>query len=427
MAAAVQRLYQRLLRRARQPVKMESAWRFLRGRRGGGLSLLAPGLLRGLGVSRAQAGGAAASALSGQSGLWSAYGADIPRFVLPNNGLLIEGQRTNLFTNPRCEGAVAGIPGTAPTNWVATSSGALVTREIHGVVLDNGLEMLDVSYTLTAGAADVLIRHVDQTAVISQPVTGTFFARLVSGTPPPSQVLWQDGGTAVVGPTFTIDGTLRPYTLSTTSSAGATFARWTMRFQPGGAAFTWRMLVSVQQFEVAAFASTPILPPVGTPGASTRGSDIVTAPLASLGVSSQGTFLGTFMLPQAAPASANQFLIQIENGNDVYRVFNITGAPSIRGGRVTSGVTSTVTLADMTPGTAFRVGFTFDSAGRMALSMEGAAPTIVTGGPAGMVTLRVGNNTGNAAPMFGECRFFQAIPRALSDAELAAAVAALPL
>jgi hypothetical protein len=175
---------------------------------------------------------------------WQTYAADVPRFVLPNNGLLIEGQRTNLFINPRGENAVAGNPGTPPANWVVTSTVGLITREIHGVVQEGGLSLLDVTYTLTAGATDVSVRHADQTAVISQSVTGTFFARLVSGTPPPSQLIWQDGVTNTIGPTFTIDGTLRPYTLSTTSSAGATFARWTMRFQPGGAAFTWRMLIS---------------------------------------------------------------------------------------------------------------------------------------------------------------------------------------
>jgi hypothetical protein len=45
------------------------------------------------------------------------------------------------------------------------------------------------------------------------------------------------------------------------------------------------MDVIAPQLELGPAASTPILPPSGSPGASTRGADLVTASLAALGIS----------------------------------------------------------------------------------------------------------------------------------------------
>lgn len=82
----------------------------------------------------------------------------------------------------------------------------------------------------------------------------------------------------------------------------------------------------------------------------------------------------------------------------------------------------------MTPGSAFRAGLALDGAGRISGSFNGGAAQVVTGGPAsGLTTLRLGNNAIGGTAMFGEVGALTVLPRALSDADLAARVAAMPL
>ena len=59
-------------------------------------------------------------------------------------GLLIEEQRTNSIRNNTMVGAVAGTPGTAPTNWggsAPTSNG--VNRQIVGTGIEDGINYID--------------------------------------------------------------------------------------------------------------------------------------------------------------------------------------------------------------------------------------------------------------------------------------------
>ena len=94
---------------------MLSSVGYIRGR--GRQFLVAPSVLSNpLTLSRAQTGGVQSSAIADNGSSVALYGADTPRFTGSAQRLLIEGQRTNSIRNPRCEGAVAGTPGTAPTN-----------------------------------------------------------------------------------------------------------------------------------------------------------------------------------------------------------------------------------------------------------------------------------------------------------------------
>jgi hypothetical protein len=200
-----------------------------------------------------------------------------------------------------------------------------------------------------------------------------------------------------------------------------------------GAAIDFTLRIAAPQLELAASTSTPILPPVGTPGASTRGADIVTATLASLGIGANGacTILGVAMLPQNAPAGTDQVLVQIGDGSDAnrFRLRNAAGGATILAGRVTGGVAvDAASLGSMTAGTPFRVGVSIDGTGRIASCLDGGAVQVATGGPtSGLTTLWVGNNAASTAPMFGEVGVLTVMPLALADAELQARVAALPL
>jgi hypothetical protein len=185
------------------------------------------------------------------------------------------------------------------------------------------------------------------------------------------------------------------------------------------------------QLEQAAFASTPIIPPIDTPGASTRGADLVSASLSDLGVGGNGacTVLWTGRIPQNAPASADQAIFQLDTGatTDRHFVFNAAGGATIQLVCQVSGSTvGSGTAGTMTAGTLFRLGLSADGAGRVALCFNGATPVAVTGAASSALTrLLVGTGTGSDE-MFGETTRFAVLPFAMPDAELQAAVAAFP-
>ena len=122
------------------------------------------------------------------------------------------------------------------------------------------------------------------------------------------------------------------------------------------------MRVSVPQLELGSFASSPILPPAGSPQATTRGADLVSAILTTLGIRPTGacTLLLTGMLPQAAPAGAAQSLAQLDSGSDASAIVfdNAAGGSTLR--------VAGQTLGTMTAGTPFRIAASIDGAGRVA-------------------------------------------------------------
>jgi hypothetical protein len=100
--------------------------------------------------------------------------------------LLIEEQRTNSIRNNTMQGAVAGNPGTAPTNWSASSTGSGVTREIIGVGTESGIVYLDIKYSGTPTASSsvqVAFEGAGTVAALSgQTWTGSTYVTLASGS-----------------------------------------------------------------------------------------------------------------------------------------------------------------------------------------------------------------------------------------------------
>lgn len=139
-----------------------------------------------------------------------------PRFqydpvTLAPRGLLVEQARTNMLRNSVASGAVAGTPGTAPTNWLITSTGNGITREIVGTGTEDGIEYLDVRYSGTAlatGTIDIFGDQATQAAALAgQTWTGGFFLRLMAGswanTTPLLWMLERNSGGGVIGSTPT--------------------------------------------------------------------------------------------------------------------------------------------------------------------------------------------------------------------------------
>jgi hypothetical protein len=376
---------------------------------------------------------------------WQLFSADQPRYLLPDRWLEIEGQRRNDIRNPRCEGAVAGTPGTAPTNWAMFPTGGVVFN-IVGSGTEAGIPYVDIrlSGTSTTGLG-VLIRA-DQTyptAAQNEVWTHSAFVRLVGGSLAgitnltmfvtewtAANVFVTQGSTsftAITGGALSggrISHT-RTLTGATTGRAGTQIA-WTPQIS---VAIDATFRIGAPQLELGAFASTPILPPAGAPAVSTRGADLVTAPLASLGIAAGGpaTVLVHALMPVAFGTSGVEHtLVQMDDGteNNRFTLLNYSGT-NVGVRRVLSAAASSASLGNMTPGTAFRAGFTI-SGGRMAGSLNGAAVVAVTGGPtAGLTTIRIGANVTGGLALFGSMGLLRLLPTALADGDLQAAVAAL--
>lgn len=115
-------------------------------------------------------------------------------------------------------------------------------------------------------------------------------------------------------------------------------------------------------------------------------------------------------------------LLDIHDGTSANRlaVQSPIAAAAIRLRRATSGAVAAAADVPITPMAVTRYGLSINGTGRAALSVNGAAPLVVTGGPtAGLTTLTLG-------VMFGEVGVLRVIPAALSDAAVQAQVAGLP-
>ena len=96
---------------------------------------------------------------------------NVPRFThdpvtLESLGLLVEEQRTNSIRNNTMMGAVAGTPGTFPTNWAA---GAAIgfSAEVVGVGSLNGINYIDVRVSGTAGNTNLALNLAFESNVIA--------------------------------------------------------------------------------------------------------------------------------------------------------------------------------------------------------------------------------------------------------------------
>jgi hypothetical protein len=106
--------------------------------------------------------------------------------TLAARGLLIEEQRTNSIRNNTMQGAVAGTPGTAPTNWSVSSAGGL-SREVVGSGTINGINYIDIRIFGTTTNANLALNLYSETAtqiaaLNGQTWTNSLWAQIVGGS-----------------------------------------------------------------------------------------------------------------------------------------------------------------------------------------------------------------------------------------------------
>lgn len=105
-----------------------------------------------------------------------------PANLLAQPFLLLEEARTNSIRNNTMVGAVAGTPGTVPTNWTVTTGG--VTRTIVGTGTEGGITYIDVRLQAASAISTfVLFDATNQIAASNgQTWTASTYIKLISGS-----------------------------------------------------------------------------------------------------------------------------------------------------------------------------------------------------------------------------------------------------
>lgn len=324
----------------------------------------------------------------------SSAGVYVPTTSAPANsgatplGLLIEEQRTNSIRNARGEGAVTGAViggGTVATNWTMVNQASGLTLNVAPITA-NGMTGVRLTYTGTTSATPGVETlefegRSSITAAAAQVWSGCYYFRLASGTLPAgvtlnTRLISFTSAAAVVDnqsllagtPTGTLRrGAAKTLTLGTGAAfitAGCNMIGW-----PASTAASFAIDIVSPQLELGAFATSLILPAVGTPAATTRAVD-------SAYMTGNFPMPGTISIEASHPGIGRVFGgICGSNGftNSIYfSDGNPTISPILVGGASPNGIFATV-------GTNVKVGMAIGSTSA-SFSVNGAAPT--TGTPA---------------------------------------------
>ena len=245
-------------------------------------------------------------------------------------GLLVEEARTNSIRNNTMVGAVAGTPGSTPTNWAASTTNAELTSQIIGVGSESGISYIDVkiSGTVTASRSfDLNFEQVGSIAALSgQTWTQSVYLRQVGGSQSNIAAIYLQANTY----TAAIAYLTTPWLTAVTVGSGSLI---TQRFTAGNAltgattayiapflkistattgAVDFTIRIGLPQLEQGAFA-TSVIPT--TTAAATRSADV-----ASIGSSAFTSFYnqseGTMFVEYNRPVAVTglRSMAAISNG-----------------------------------------------------------------------------------------------------------------
>ncbi len=400
-------------------------------RRLSGRSLVGPNWLNpALSFTRASA----ATLIRSTDGALVEFGNNAPRFD-PALGLLIEGQTTNSVRNPRGEGFSAGAPGSGPTSW-SLIPGTEMSVERIGTATVQGVAGIIVRIFAAAPltvSSNCLIRSegTQQVAALAgQTWTSGMYAALVSGSLPPgttagSYIIERSdvGGFLLQAftndpPTTTLRRVLHTRTLTNASTA---FVQPDYAFVfASGVQPDFQVFLALPSLVQSAITTSPVVPPIGTPGTTTRFADLPSSSLAALGVAPSGscTLVGTFS--SAAVIDGNLLYLDDNIGpNNTWRLRTFTDG-GLYLSRTNAGAFSNATiLGTYSVGASFRAAVSIDGAGNASACVNGGTVRLLTGGvTSGLISLRVGHAFGGGGNCAGYVQRLAYLPYPVPDAQL---------
>jgi hypothetical protein len=335
--------------------------------------------------------------------------------------LLLEPQRTNSIRNSTMVGAVAGSPGTLPTNWSVGTGG--LTQTVVGVGAESGLQYIDLRFNGTATTVSTEIRVETTTQIAAsngQTWSNSVYAKIISGSITSYIGVAERtsaGGFVVFGSqAVNFTSALARYNYIRTLSGGATVGV----VQPVcgfnltiGATYDFTIRIAAPQMELGAYATTFI---PTTTAAVTRLVDV--AQKAGIG-SILGGIEGTIFLewnyqPTAATTGAWFNIYGVGTSNIG---FASSGANSIR-----TRINLTTDIIAVNPTNKHKAAFAFNASG-VVLYINGSAYSLPNGGNQvifGLTDINVSATTGGierlANVSIDEMLFF---PTRLTNARLA--------
>lgn len=345
--------------------------------------------------------------------------------------------RTNSITNPRAEGAVAGTPGNLPTGWQARPTGAPTTEVIGATVRQGipGLLMRFAGVPTTTGAQTWQLTA-SASHTVGHVLCASIYVELVAGS------LTNVGNFSVrnnvandAGTAFTPGALQRVSRIWTSTVSPATPGlRWVYGDTVTAVDFT--LFIGAPQLEInAPFPSAPILPPVGSPGASSRAQGTVDIPVRNLG-SRYNRRAGVVIVdwnsqpgPFTSGADADfMTLVSLGNlsGDDVMGLLVNPAHTSFVFRRTVGGAAlSTATINGVTPpaaGQTIRCAFAWDiDAGQMQVAARGVAGTQLTGQTSvPIITHIMPGRFSTTRPLSGRIAGIEIRPAAVFGASLAA-------
>jgi len=347
-----------------------------------------------------------------------------------SRGLLIEEARTNSIRNSQAGGAVAGTPGTVPTNWAAATPQHGLSRQIVATGTVNGLPYIDIRYSGTTDATNgnaVFFEGAGTTAAASgQTWTASAYFALVAGGFPNQLRLLVEGtnGTTRVefgspaniagGVTSSLQRFTRTYTLA---DATTTHVRAAVDFNySSGVAVDFTLRIAAPQLEQGAFPTSYI--PTTTAAVTRSADSAVVTPISSFYNQAEGTLFvegSSANTPNALNALVSiddttaDERIQIRRGTQ----FNLLNAGMVAGG-VPQATLDTATNTWTSPTEFKKIAYAFKE-NDLAVSMGGASALTDSSATLPTVTRVVIGFGPNSQYANGHIRKIAYYPRRLSN------------
>ena len=264
----------------------------------------------------------------GSNGLYGSVANNVPAFEFNTDGtyrgLLVEPGATNQVRNNSNTGAVAGTPGTLPTNWGQNLRG--LTRTIVGTGTFGGITYIDFQFagtaTETAGVQTLFESTTSIVASNGQTWTNSFWLQILAQPSPPinARVVINertDVGVGVTGGSQTISTPTvwGRYSLTRTLSGGGTVARVTPEVQfdvTNGNTYDFTIRIGWPQMETGSVATSPI---VTTAGTASRVADVVSLTGASSLIGQgAGSIFVEYIYPTLTADSVIRRLLSLNDG-----------------------------------------------------------------------------------------------------------------